>query len=163
MDRRCKSTPFLKREWGFVFREGTMIKKYGVILAIIGYIVFFFCMEGWGADWKLCAGGKGVLKYYDIGSITRSSTNTAKVWTKTVYSNEAVLDIVAEDGARFKELSYGITFEELNCEDKKVRSLLENYYSKEGKLLVTFKDLPWRYIVPESIGGALYKEICKQK
>jgi hypothetical protein len=30
-----------------------MKKRNGVILAVIGYIVFFFCMEGWGANWKL--------------------------------------------------------------------------------------------------------------
>ena len=33
--------------------EGDMRKRNGVILAVIGYIVFFFCMEGWGGDWKV--------------------------------------------------------------------------------------------------------------
>jgi hypothetical protein len=38
---------------GFVLNGGgNMTNKSGVIFGVIGYIFFFFCMEGWGVDWK---------------------------------------------------------------------------------------------------------------
>ena len=139
-----------------------MRNKQRVILAVIG-VIFLWSAEVWAADWKLYYASKTGLSYYDLGSITRSSTNTVKIWTKTVYSAETILDIVAKHGADFKEVNYCITLMELNCEDKKKRNLLENYYSEEGRPLVMFRDLEWEEIIPESIGNVLYREICKQK
>ncbi len=143
-------------------RHGALLPR--VVLAVIG-LTFFCYTEGWGADWKLFTEVKSGPFYYDTENITWSSANTVKVWTKALYNEESVSDIVAEYGAKFKGVSYSISLEELNCEGKKVRFLVERYYSKEGKSLLSFEDekSQWRNIVPESFAEALYQEICKQK
>ena len=50
---RKRTTKAYFEEVYAVFKHGENIRKrYGVILAVIGYIVFFVYMEGWGADWE---------------------------------------------------------------------------------------------------------------
>ena len=45
-----------------------MTNKSGVILAIIGYIVFFFCMEGWGGlEFQLLHNRGGIISLMSKG------------------------------------------------------------------------------------------------
>ncbi len=141
-------------------RHGALLARS--ILALVGFILIFHT-EGWGADWRLYSEDRGGLHYYDTESITRSLTKTVIVSEKTVYTAERASEIVTKFGSDFKELSYCMISNEFNCEDKKVRHLLQSYYSKEGKPLPVFRDRPWRNIVPGSVAGALYKIICTQK
>lgn len=139
---------------------GRRVKGRGtslIIFVAIGVFIFGYG-KGWGADWKLYDENR----FYDTGSITWSSTNTVKVWTKTFYGDEEVLDVVARFGPSFKGLSYCIALVELNCKTKESRDLEEMYYSKEGKPLERFLDRPWDPIIPESAGEALSEAICKQ-
>ena len=45
--------------------EGNMRTKYGVILAVIGYITFFSSIQGWGTDWKFYEANKEGAYFYD--------------------------------------------------------------------------------------------------
>ena len=64
-----------------------MRKRNGVILAVIGFIVFFFCMEGWGADWKLDATTETENHYYDT-NITRLGNGFIRVWEKSILTDK---------------------------------------------------------------------------
>ncbi len=59
--------------------RGDMRKRNGVILAVIGYIVFFFCMEGWGANWKVIGEDlEDSVWEIDEASISRQPNNIVR-------------------------------------------------------------------------------------
>ena len=70
-----------------------MMGKSGVTFAVTGYILFLFCMDGWGADWKyfgasVLSKGEEVMTFYDAESIEYLSTGNVRVWTKVVNASE---------------------------------------------------------------------------
>jgi hypothetical protein len=65
-------------------------------------------------------------------------------------------------------LSHSITSWEINCADKKFRFLGLTYYSKEKKVIYSWKLLystgsseEWSLFVTGSLGERLFKEVCK--
>jgi hypothetical protein len=140
-----------------------MRTKYGVILAIIGYIIFFFCMEGWGADWKLISiDTQGNIFEIDVASISRQPNNIVRVWVKQTHSKESVTDWVKDLGEKYKNLSISMLLEEYHCTEKKRRVLSWADYSLGGGIIVS-NNYPgeWRFIIPDSTGDALFREVCK--
>jgi len=140
-----------------------MTNKSRIIFAIIGLIIFSFCVEGWGADWRLYFSGDYGDHYYDTESITHPSKNILRVWEKWVFTEQGVIQMVTEVGEKYKTLSFQIVLSEVDCAEKKFRGLSINSYSKDGGVLYTkdFQDLNWNFIVPESNGDILYKILCK--
>jgi len=60
--------PIPNRRMGFCFREGgDMRKKHGIIFAVIGIIIFFFCMDGWGAEYNVTLGMDGEVMFVKKG------------------------------------------------------------------------------------------------
>ena len=53
-----------------------MRKTYGVILAVIGSLILFCYVRGWGADWKLYSQTPEALYYFDVTSVNPSHENT---------------------------------------------------------------------------------------
>jgi len=99
--------------------EGNMRIRYGVILAVIG-IFFFFCMEGWGADWKFMGRDiKGSLLEIDVASISHQPNNVVRVLVKHIRSKESVTDWVREFGEQYKDFSYSVDLEEYDCTERK--------------------------------------------
>ena len=142
-----------------------MRKRSGVILVVIGYIVFFFCMEGWGADWEfILKDAQDNVWEIDTASISRQPNNIMKVWLKITYSKEAVNRRIKEYGEKkYKDLSYVQVLEEYNCTEKKQRSLTSTYYSSGRKVIRSFQSPgKWSSIDPESTGEAVFKEVCKE-
>ena len=77
-----------------------MRKRNGVILVVIGYIVFSFCMEVWGVDWKYI--GKDVqsaILEIDLASISRQPNNIVRVWFKFTHSKESRNALVKKWGS----------------------------------------------------------------
>jgi hypothetical protein len=139
-----------------------MRKRYGVILAVIGYIVFFFCMEGWGADWKII--GKSVpgdLWEIDMTNISRQPDNILTVWVKVTHSKKSVSDFVKERGEKYKDVSYSIQLDEYNCTEKKHRTLSGADYSLGGVIDSGNSHEEWKFIIPDSVGDGVFKEVCK--
>jgi len=140
-----------------------MRKKHGVILAVIGYIVFFFCMEGWGADWKSVGQTDTGEHFYDAAGMTRLSNNIVRGWEKTIYTDQGREDFVE----RFKQLKFmdmncSINLWEYNCTEKKVRVLLIFYYSEDGMSLGTVTvPSDWNFIAPQSLAEDVFKAVCK--
>ena len=58
-----------------------MTNKSGVIFGVIGYIFFFFCMEGWGVGWKFFGSQESESKkFYDAESIIVTPEGNIRVW-----------------------------------------------------------------------------------
>ena len=141
-----------------------MRKKYGVILALIGYIVFFFCMEGRGADWKYYIGSEFGEYYYDAESVNRLPNNMVRVWTEEISSQKSVADTVRKLGEEYKDLGHINILYEVDCIAKKSRVLAAVYYSKSNSRISSADSLggEWKSIVPYSVSEYLLKAVCKQ-
>jgi hypothetical protein len=147
-----------------------MRKRHGVILAVIGYIVFFFCMEGWGADWKSLGKNDEYEFYLDTGSITRSQKNIFRVSVKAVFTDKGIIKLMEVFGTEYENLDHQVGSIELNCSNKMTLDLLSTFYSKGGGVLGSTQtggkmrvSNKWEAIAPGSFNELLYQEICKQK
>ena len=139
-----------------------MQKRHGIILAVIGYIVFFFCLEGWGEDWKKYAESEKMFFYYDTEGITRPSTDVVSVREKRVYKVKVIMEMVEKFGKKYETLSHAKILVECQCEEKKVRTLSEVNYSTDGGILSSdFTPVEWTSIASDSIGESLYEILCK--
>jgi hypothetical protein len=140
-----------------------MRRRNGIILAVIGYIVFFFCMEGWGADWKLLGRDvAGNVLEIDVTNISREPNNIVRVWVKLTRSQESVTGWVNKFGEQYKDLSYSIDLEEYHCTEKKRRILSLTQYSLGGGII--FSDNSpgeWSFVIPDSAADAVFEEVCK--
>ncbi len=85
-----------------------MKKRNGIILAVIGYIVFFFCMEGWGADWKYIGKDVGGSAFFDTETIKSLPNGNFMVWAKKVHSKEGISEIVKQYGEEYRNLNPAI-------------------------------------------------------
>jgi hypothetical protein len=133
--------------------------KLGVIL--IGLAIFTYA-EVWGADWKLYAAHESFLAYYDTQSITRPSKNIVRVQTRSDITERGVLYLMRERGNEYENLNHFIILSEINCIEKKVRSLSITYYDNKGGVIYSSSS-PGQFdsIVPGTNVEILYKEVCK--
>ena len=140
-----------------------MKKRNGIILAVIGYIVFFFCMEGWGANWKLIGiDAKDSVWEIDTASISRQPNNIVRVWVKTTYSKKGINEFVKNFGKEFKDLSYCTRLDEYHCTEKKNRTLVINWYSLSGGVMYSVESpTEWEFVIPGSMGEDNLKAVCK--
>jgi hypothetical protein len=135
-----------------------MKRKYGVILGIVGFILFFFS-EGWGANWELLnkydyGDGWSTKQYYDSKSIVRTNEGNIRVWIRQ--NDEKVKDDPFEDLPSYKKLI------EMNCSTSEVRYL---------RVLTNLKDGDYEeesqgelnYMVPDSSKGDLQDVLCENK
>ncbi len=162
-----------------------MRKKYGVIFAVIGYIIFFFC-EGWGADWKLYG---GETAYYDAQSIIRQKDGWFRVWTKRILLGEKLSSKEARGkwlrehapyAPQGKEMflsleefdSMYVTKEllllrEINCSNRTFRTLAISERDKDGLTVMGYLSNPKHidgkiyHVSPDLDMERLYKIICK--
>jgi len=140
-----------------------MRTKYGVILAVIGYIVFFFCMEGWGADWKLYHVDEEYRCYYD-GETIRKVLGILRVWEKWIPSQKMVDEQVKKIGAEYQDWAFNLSLTAIDCTEGKYRLLSYTSYDKSGKTIIRFENsesgTPGRFIAPETVGETLLKAVC---
>lgn len=118
--------------------------------------------EVWGADWKPYGSNEQYYYYYDTQSITYPSKNVVRVWGKMDFTEKGVLNWVGELGKRYENLSHVIFLMEINCAEKKSRSLSDSSYDNKGDVIISsHSPSEWRFIIPETMNENLYKEICK--
>ena len=141
-----------------------MRKTYGVILAVIGYILFFFYMEGWGEDWKVIGEDvQGTAWEIDVAGISLQPNNIVRAWLKKTYSKKGVTDWVKNFGDEYKDFSYLISLEEYHCTEKTYRIIRLTTYSLGGEAISKEVDpsAKWGFIIPNSMAEAVFKEVCK--
>ena len=132
-----------------------------VILVVTGFAIFGY-VEGWGADWKFI--GKTVRGNdweIDTASISRQPNNIVGVWVRVTYSQKSVSDFVKEYGEKYKDVSYSIELQEYNCTEKKAKTLSGADYSLGGILNSGNSLEEWKFIIPDSVGDGVFKEVCK--
>ena len=148
----------------------SLLVKLGVLF--IGLAIFGNA-EVWGADWKVLSITDTSIVYYDSESITSSpksitqlwttpSPEVVKVWFKMIYSDKGIIENVKNLGKEYADVRESKHFSELNCQNKKIRTLSQITYSKESNVVFS-SDRPsgWSFIVPDSIGDLLYQAVCK--
>ncbi len=134
------------------------------MFAVVGYVVFFLYLEGWGADWKLFLATTDEQFYYDTESIAHPSEGVVRVWCKQVYTEQGEIDMAGALEERFKTLSYWMDSLEFHCTDKKVRRLFTVAYFTDEEILHSFdyQEPEWHFISPGSVvADILYSIVCK--
>lgn len=143
------------------------------------------------ADWKFLGGNDDNLFFYDAQSVTYPSKNIVRVWERSNYTEKGVADLIRtlerqsdipvdlirklerlskEQGIEFKskvleqlkDLSYEMSFGEIDCVEKKYRRLSSIWYDKEGNTIISFDEpLNWKFIPPGTALEALCQKVCK--
>jgi len=138
-----------------------------VILGVIGMVVLN-CPEVWGVDWLFYGRTDKYSCFFDVKGIHRPSENIVEVSEKQNYTNKGVNFMVEALGKKYENLSHSITLWEINCTNKKFRFLSLSHYSKEGKVIYSWKVLyssgppeEWSPFITDSLGERLYRAVCK--
>ena len=112
----------------------------------------------WAENWKQYGVDESGEFYYDAESVTRSTTNTVKVWTKMVHSKENIKTLEKS----LENLHHSNRLWEINCTDKKIRRLSKIAFSKDGKILIADnKEENWQSILSKSLSEKLYENVCR--
>ena len=134
-------------------------------------VLFFIILLGLthgevrGEDWKFCTQSKdGTMYYYDATRITHVSEGVLKFWGKAVLSPEAVKKFVKID-FKLTELHHIVSLIELNCTERKRRSMWIIFYDKNG-VAIENVDIPldesdWEIVLPRSPQEDLLAALCK--
>jgi len=116
-----------------------------IILVAIGLSIFGYA-EVWGVDWRLFFISAKGEDYFDLENVTHLSKNIVQVWTKR----------------RYKDFSYSITLNEINCAHKVIWFSDTTFYATDGSVRESGSPEPkWDFIIRGSSGEALYKRVCK--
>jgi len=137
--------------------------KLGVIL--IG-LAISGCAEVWGMDWKLLGANQRYSFYYDAESIIRSPENLIGVWTKAVYTDKGIIEIIKRMGKIYEDTDQSKGLVEYNCSKKMGRDLSLTFFSKGSVLGSSTSGIfklsdKWGFIEPETFNDALYNAVCK--
>lgn len=108
--------------------------------------------------------------YYDAESIKKTSSSEINLWTKQIYNDAGRRDYIQKrrdsgstiDGYQNLKEVKGLF--DLNCEERKIRNLIIEEYTKRGNLLYSFETVhPWGNIASGSIGEVLLNAVCDNK
>ena len=157
--------------------------KYIAIIAVFGFIVFFFSMEARAAEWKyIFKASTGGEWFYDTQSISRGKDVTS-VWTKWILSDKerakfikdfpkefkitettaTGADTIINKGVTLTDISFFIEKEEINCSKNVARIMSMSLYSSDGEVIWssgTQKPNQFEDVFPDSKGVTLVKAIC---
>jgi hypothetical protein len=138
-----------------------------------GWVAFLFLVaflgltygEAWGEDWKFCTQSEdGTMYYYDATRITHVSEGVLKFWGKAIPSPEAVKKFVKID-PEFTQLHHIISLIEMNCAERKRRSLWIIFYDKNGAAIenvhITPGESNWEIVLPGSAQEHLLNDLCE--
>ena len=143
--------------------------KLGVIFVVIGTAVFHYA-EARGEDWIYYGRTDKYVCFYDTKSISHPSLNIVEVSEKQNYTDKGITFMLEAIGKKYENLSHLITLWQINCADKKFRFLSLTYYSKEKKVIYSWKVLyssgsleEWSPFITGSLGERLFKAVCKPR
>ena len=102
------------------------------------------------------------LAYYDAHSIILPPKDVFTVWVRWNLSKRFVRKFVMEHGNKFEKLSYIKQSVEVNCLEKKTRSLSIATYDDEGILILSsYRPWEWSLSIPQLESYSLCEEVCK--
>ncbi len=136
------------------------LSRLGVILAMIGLTVFANA-DVQGFDWKHYGTNEDGSYFYETETMTRVFQKVVRVCVQSIYTERGVSHWVREGGKEFQNLDFSLILSEYNCVDRSIRHLRIQFYSKDGEVFYPIKNDEWHFFAPDSMSGALFKEICK--
>jgi hypothetical protein len=146
-------------------KAGIETALFFCVLLISGVIFFpIFLLHASSADWRVYAGTDEGQFYYDAESITHPSPDTVHFRHKVIFSEKGIKRAVESFGKEYEKLAYSISVREINCSEKKVRSLGVTYFTEEGITLDMAVDTKaeWHIIEPTAVIEGLYQRVCRQ-
>ena len=116
------------------------------------------------ADWRIYAGTDEGQFYYDAESVTHPARDMVHLRHKASFSESGVRRIAEVFGREYEDLAYSISIREINCSERKIRSLGVTYFSKSGKALDAAIDsrTEWHPIEQTAVIEGLYQIVCKE-
>jgi Surface-adhesin protein E len=134
-------------------------------IVLIGTMIFVFFppQHAFAAEWKIYAGTDEGLFYYDAESITQLSAGIVHFRHKATFTEQGIGRVVEALGQEYQNLAYSISVREMNCSEKKIRSLGVTYFSTDGKTLDVAVDFQseWHFIEPTAMIEGLFQKLCK--
>jgi len=119
-------------------------------------------MQKGGAEWRIFVLDDEDTRYYDAESITLPSDNIVSVWVKPEYNDKGIIKMVEKFAKKYENISRTMSLVEINCSDKRRRTIALHDYSTEGTIIFSSaREYEWTPIVPGSVAGALFKAVCK--
>ena len=115
------------------------------------------------ADWKVYAGTDEGLYYYDTESLTYPAKDVVHLRHKATFSESGIRRLAETFGKEYEDLVYSISVREINCAERKIRSLGVSYFSKNGNTLDAAIDArtEWHAIEQTAVIEGLYQIVCK--
>jgi hypothetical protein len=115
------------------------------------------------ADWRIYAGTDEGQFYYDAESLAHPAEGVVNLRHRANFSENGIRRIAEIFGKDYEDLAYSISVREINCREKKIRSLGVTYFSKTGKPLDAAVDsqTEWHPIEETAVIEGLYQMVCK--
>jgi len=139
---------------------------FSVLLSVSGVFFFILLLSGEvpAADWKIYAGTDEGQFYYDAESLAHPSAGVIHLRHKANFSENGVRRIARAFGKEYEDLAYSISVREINCPERKIRSLGVTYFSKTGESLdaAVNSQTEWHPIEPTAVVEGLYQAVCKE-
>ena len=136
-------------------------------LVVLFFITFLGLthVEAWGEDWKFYTQSKdGTMYYYDATRVTHVSEGVLRFWGEAIPSPEAVKKFVNID-PKLTGLHHIISLIEMNCAERKRRSLWIIFYDKNGAAIENVDIAPgesnWEIVLVGSAQENLLNNLCK--
>jgi hypothetical protein len=138
------------------------IYLFGALISVAVFS-FFFPRQILAADWKIYAGTDEGQFYYDAESFTHPAAGMVHFRHKTVFSEKGIARAEEAFGKEYQHLAYSISVREIDCSEKKIRSLGVMYFSEDGKTLDMAIDSKseWHAIEPTAMVEGLFQNLCK--
>lgn len=122
-----------------------------------------------GEKWVQFSSSKHASYYYDNTSIRQQPNKHMRVWTRMEVDD--VDEYVKELNSRglqtkgYENFSHALNMFELDCNAEQIATVSEIIYDQKGNTLLSYtvESVKIEPIVPDSIGDALYKAVCKGK
>jgi hypothetical protein len=137
-----------------------------IMTFLIGAI---FVSTGGASEWVSYGVDATGIMQFDRDSISWSSQDTVKVWTRLVHSDEGkkgyILNLQTDRLSKYNELQNTDTLVEINCRIKKAKFLLIEDYDTKGSPLYSGNlssnlRSKWYNIVPGSVADELRGIVC---
>ena len=142
-----------------------MIIKSGFTLAVMGFAIFFFCLEKLGADWTFNFTTENFTYLFDQENMEEVSSGILRIWQKWLPSPKKVEEMVQEDEVRYTKWDHSLLLTEIDCGEGQQRLLEILEYDTSGNVtyMENHSDRGWIFLIPGSVGETLFKAICPKK
>lgn len=127
-------------------------------------LIFLFAGEIPAAEWRIYAGTDEGQFYYDAQSLTYPAQGVVHLRHKANFSANGIRRLAEALGKEYDDLAYSISVREIDCREKKIRSLGVTYFSKTDKPLDAAVDsrTEWHPIEKTAVIEGLYQMVCKE-